>query len=102
MADINVADAIRARAEMALAKARRHEAVQKLLAHPVIEPLRGGLNDPVVRAVLAGTILAILFILCTSSSFHRSTSSHLADTSLSHGQEGAARSRPDGPPRRTY
>lgn len=65
--DINVAEVIRQRAAMALAKAKRHDAIQKILAHPVIEPLRGGLNDPVVRAVLAGAIIAVLFIMCTYS-----------------------------------
>ncbi|BEJ12858.1 hypothetical protein CspHIS471_0300320 [Cutaneotrichosporon sp. HIS471] len=58
-----VADTLRARAEMALAKAQRHAAVQRLLSHPAIAPAREILADPKVCAALVGAFIALLFLI---------------------------------------
>lgn len=79
MAQVNVADAIRARAEMVAAKARRHEAVQALLAnprvlevqksveevlaHPQVKRVRERMSDPMVLALVLGGLLAVLLFL---------------------------------------
>lgn len=59
-----VADTLRARAEMALAKAQRHKSVQRLLNHPAVEPARKLLSDPAVCAALVGAFIALLFFIC--------------------------------------
>ncbi|GMK57884.1 hypothetical protein CspeluHIS016_0407180 [Cutaneotrichosporon spelunceum] len=58
-----VADTLRMRAEMALAKVQRHEAVQRLLSHPVIAPARDIVADPVMCAALVGAFLALMFFI---------------------------------------
>ncbi len=55
---------LRARAEMALAKAQRHAAVQRLLEHPAFEPAKQLLSDPMVCAALVGAFIALLFFAC--------------------------------------